>query len=167
MAALAPKADFESAVETGASQDLNPASTKVLLVEDDSFALDELKDIVEFEGWTPKTAQSVDAALDLLAHDDSIQIIVTDVHFVDDFGQMTNGIQFVSRARAKFPNRSLTFIVLSGDQDAVVASTQEDAYEFLSKPLVPEELVGVLKEALSKDGSPRDRTEMSLSEVAK
>ena len=116
----------------------------VLLVDDDRDALEELKDIVELEGWNAIIADSVDMALEVLEWYPFIGVVVTDVHFVDPSGDMSNGIQLVSRAQARFPGRDLNFIVLSGDPSALKSSVQIGAVDFLSKPLDADALIAAI-----------------------
>lgn len=123
---------------------------KVLLVDDDPAILEELHDVIETEGWTPITASSVDDAMVLLQTDKSIRVVVTDVHFGKG-PDCANGIQFVSRARAKFPHRTLSYVVLSGDPDQFYSSTKESAFKFLPKPPVPQRLIDTIDRAISFD----------------
>jgi DNA-binding NtrC family response regulator len=131
------------------SSSSKPSKLKVLLVEDDTVALEELCEISEFEDWEPIKAQTVDEALATLETDKDIRVVVTDVHFVDASGQAANGIQLVSRARAKFADRTISYIVLSGDPCAMASSDQEGAFEFLIKPLVPDQLIETVNAAIS------------------
>lgn len=124
---------------------------KVLLVEDDAALLEELSEIVELEGWKPVAIQNVDTALNFLHTDPNVRVVVTDVHFKDNAGHAANGIQLVSRARARFADRSISYIVLSGDPDAVISSEQEGAFKFLPKPLVPEDLIATITSAIAQD----------------
>jgi DNA-binding NtrC family response regulator len=121
----------------------------VLLVEDDPVALEELQEVIDIEGWTSVVATNVETALNLLKDNPDIRIVVTDVHFADPDGEVSNGIQLVSRSRAWFSDRPLSFIVLSGDPDAMASSAQEGAFDFLSKPLRPQTLVAAIHKALS------------------
>lgn len=134
------------------------AKLKVLFVDDDQTALEELNDIVDLEGWESVSANSVETALDLLEQDEDIQIVATDVHFVDPTGKSANGIQFVSRAQARFPERPISYLVLSGDPDAVNSSVQVGAFNFLSKPLYPEDLIDAIKSAAASGGGERENT---------
>lgn len=151
MTAFAAPARMQPASEVhpDAPAQNDTAGLKVLLVEDDKFILEELNEIIELEGWEPLATCSVEQALDLLDADDAIRVVVTDVHFTDEQGRAANGIQLVSRARARFPDRGLEYIILSGDPDAVISSEQEGAFKFLSKPLVPDDLVDTVRRAIS------------------
>ncbi|SCZ73093.1 response regulator [Epibacterium ulvae] len=117
----------------------------VLVVDDDKCALEELQDIVDLEGWNAIIADSVDMALEVLEWYPFIGVVVTDVHFVDPSGDSSTGIQLISRAEARFPDRDLNFIVLSGDPSAVKSSEQIGAVAFLSKPLDADLLVEAIK----------------------
>lgn len=129
-------------------------ATKVLLVEDDAVVLEELYDVIQLEGWKPFAAPNVEAAMELLQATPDIRVVVTDVHFASDKG-CANGIQFVSRARAKFADRALTYVVLSGDPDKISSSHQEGAFKFLPKPLDSDRLITTIQTAIaSGDGVP-------------
>jgi len=132
-------------------------ATKVLLVEDDAAVLEELYDVIQFEGWKPIVASSVEVAMKLLEADPDIRVVVTDVHFAGG-NKSANGIQFVSRARAKFPDRALTYVVLSGDPEKAKSSNQEGAFMFLPKPLNPERLIVTIENAIvCGDGLPEQK----------
>lgn len=117
----------------------------VLVVDDDKDALEELQDIVGLEGWNAIIADSVDMALEVLEWYPFIGVVVTDVHFVDPSGDSSTGIQLISRAQARFSDRDLNFVVLSGDPSAVQSTEQIGAVEFLSKPLDADLLVEAIK----------------------
>lgn len=117
----------------------------VLVVDDDKDALEELQDIVDLEGWNAIIADSVDMALEVLEWYPFIGVVVTDVHFADPSGDSSNGIQLISRAQARFPDRDLNFVVLSGDPAAAKSSEQIGAVDFLSKPLDADLLIKAIK----------------------
>lgn len=117
----------------------------VLVVDDDKDALEELQDIVDLEGWNAIIADSVDMALEVLEWYPFIGVVVTDVHFVDPSGDTSTGIQLISRAQARFPDRDINFVVLSGDPSALTSSEQIGAVDFLSKPLDADLLVEAIK----------------------
>lgn len=131
-----------------ASTQSTPQPVKVLLVDDDPALLEELHDVIELEGWTPITALTVEGAMELLKSDRSIRVVVTDVHFRNG-ADCANGIQFVSRARAKFADRTITYVVLSGDHDQIFSSKDEGAFKFLPKPPVPQRLVDTILRAIT------------------
>ena len=137
-------------------KDAAMSNLKLLLVDDDALALEELADIAEFEGWQSVTANCIETALDILDADQEIRVVVTDVHFLDPLGQSANGIQFVSRAQARFPDRPLSYLVLSGDPDALKASVQVGAFNFLCKPFLADDLIAAIKNAVISGGGERE-----------
>lgn len=142
----------------------------VLLVDDDRDALEELADIVDLEGWHGIAASSVETALDILDLNRNISVVVTDVHFVAPGGETSNGLQLASRALAQFPDRQLSFVVLSGDPGALKSSIQVGAIDFLSKPLVADDLVAAIKRAAANDGAELNAagvTKMLIDKVQK
>lgn len=131
----------------------------VLLVEDDPEALEELSEIIELEGWRALTTNSAEKAMKILENRE-VDVVVTDVHFGKSSDGMTNGIQLVSRAQAKYPDRNLSFVVLSGDVDAVNSSLQTGAVDFLLKPIDSDDLVKAV--CMAHETSGKERT---LSDV--
>ncbi|WP_194269268.1 response regulator [Tritonibacter litoralis] len=128
----------------------------VLLVDDDKEALEELQDIVELEGWNAIIAGSVDMALEVLEWYPYVGLVVSDVHFVDPSGDTSSGFQLVSRAQARFPDRDLSYIMTSGDPWAFDGSAQAGAVDFLSKPLVPDDLIQSIKAFAGKGAAQTD-----------
>lgn len=132
----------------------------VLIVEDDLDAIEELSEILEFEGWKPLTARNVAGALAVIENSD-VQLVVTDVHLGSGTEAGETGIQLISRAQSRFPERNLSFIVLSGDVDAVKSSLQTDAVDFLLKPVASDDLVRALGEAEQWAGKERNLSEFA------
>lgn len=125
----------------------------VLVVDDDVEALEEMQDIVDLEGWNAIIADDVDMALEVLEWYPYIGVVVTDVHFRDPKGDMSNGIQLISRAKARYPDRGIKFILLSGDPDAAKSIEQLGAIEFLSKPLDADRLIAAIKPVEDEDAA--------------
>ena len=132
----------------------------VLLVEDDEAASEELSEVLELEGWRTLTARNVAGALAVIENTD-VRLVVTDVHLADGSGDGDSGIQLVSRSMAKFAERDLSFIVLSGDVDAVKSSLQTDAVDFLLKPVAPADLINTVNEAARWSGKERKLSEFA------
>lgn len=133
--------------------DRNPAPDQpsVLVLDDDTEALEEIQEILELEDLYSVSAFTVDRALDQLEAFPSLSIVVTDVHIITPEGQMTSGIDFINEARLRYPGRALSFIVLSGDAGAITASIELGAVDFLTKPLMPEALLTAVRWAVISD----------------
>ena len=120
----------------------------VLIVDDDTTALEELAEIVELEGWRPLTAFRVEQAMEQLESHPEIRVIVTDVHIIEEGGERS-GLDFIAAANASFADRGLNFIVLSGDVEKIGASIETGVADFLTKPLIPDDLVAAIREVAS------------------
>lgn len=130
------------------------ATGPVLLLDDDKLALEELSEILELEDIDAVTACSVADAVSVLECDPSIALVVSDVHIVNADGSTSNGISFARDARERFAGRDLAFIILSGDASAVTDSVNTGIVEFLTKPVIPDELVSTIHDRLSKRAVP-------------
>lgn len=137
----------------------------VLVVDDDAEALEEMQDIVDLEGWNAIIADDVDMALEVLEWYPDIGVVVTDVHFRDPTGDMSNGIQLISRAKARHPDRGIKFILLSGDPDAAKSIEQLGAIEFLSKPLDADRLIAAIKPVEEDDAARFSGQPVSLNHL--
>ena len=142
---------------TSAPSPPDMANLKLLLVDDDAIALEEMGETFEIEGWRHVTATSIEKALDMLEADEDIRVVVTDVNFVDPNGKAANGIQFVSRAKARFPDRPLSYLVFSGDPEAWKASVQVGVLTFLCKPFLAHELVEAVEKAVARGAHDTER----------
>jgi len=149
-----------------AIQSHNAADIKVLLVDDDQAALEELKEIVELEGWEAITATSVDDALSTLTGDPKISVVVSDYHFAQPDGDGANGMQFVSRAQARFAHRDISYIFLSGDPDALRSSLQVGAFKFLSKPLLVDDFILAIQSASESGGGETESANLNQRVIA-
>lgn len=139
----------------------NDTPLPVLLVDDDTDALEELVDIVEIEGWEAIPATGVEEALTLLSEHPEIGVVVTDVHIVETSGAISSGLDLVDRAQTRFNDRDMSFVVLSGDPTAVGSSIQKGAIDFLTKPLISEDLVSAISEGARSRGKTRSQEEMT------
>jgi len=104
------------------------------------------------EDWAAETATTVDEALSKLAGDPKIAVVVSDYHFAHPDGDGANGMQFVSRAQARFAHRDISYIILSGDPDALRSSLQVGAFKFLSKPLLVDDFIHTIRTASASGG---------------
>lgn len=118
----------------------------VLIVDDDDLATEELSETLELEGFTCLTASTSSGALDRLEANPGIQVVITDFYLrgADSF---ENGLDLIEKIRSKFPGRELEFIVVSGDRDVLADCTITGAGTFLAKPVAPESLCSLVRQA--------------------
>lgn len=118
---------------------------KLLVVDDEEEILEELVDTLGYSGYEVASAGGVEAALALLRSDPEIAIVITDLRMPG-----RGGLELVASARREFDaDRDLEFIILTGHgglQDAIVAM-QENALDFLTKPVDEQRMLKVIMRA--------------------
>ena len=121
----------------------------VLLIDDDAVALEELSEIIELEGWEPVLASCSDEAISCIENLPQIRVVVTDLHLNRPDGASENGVDVIETAKSQFPDRDLSFIVLSGDAGAAARSMTSGVADVLTKPLIAQSLIDAVDEALA------------------
>lgn len=139
---------------------------RVLVLDDDRDALEEIQEILELDDVPAVTAASGREGLDLLGTNPAINIVVTDMHIGSTEGGPVTGTDFIDSARAEFPDRNLSFIVLSGDAGAIGDCIAKGAADFLVKPLMPDALLAAVRWASVSEEVPAvDPSEVLLRKV--
>jgi len=121
---------------------------KILVVDDERDALDEIRSLIEADGDTCYTAESAEEAFARLEGDPSISIVITDVRMPG-----IDGLEFVRRVSAR---QTLyiepQFIVISGHAniDSMQAAIRLKVHDFLRKPLSLSDLRRTIASAKQK-----------------
>jgi len=137
------------------SRNLTPLQAEapsVLILDDDVEALEEIFDILDLEGVHAFCVATVNDAERALIEYPEITSVVTDVHLSRSGEPGANGVDFISRMRTRITDRDVTYIVQSGDPSAIVGSIEKGAVDFLTKPLVPEDLLRAIRKVGSDNG---------------
>ncbi|MCI0652281.1 MAG: sigma-54 dependent transcriptional regulator [Planctomycetes bacterium] len=114
----------------------------VLVVDDEKFVADSIAEILEAEGWKSLTAESAGQALALLGSR-QVDLVVTDLSMPGG-----DGLGLLSAIKER--GMQLPVILLTGVgkvADAVLAIKQ-GAYDFIQKPVDPEQFILVVTRAL-------------------
>ena len=141
-------------------------TARVLVLDDDREALEEIQEILELDDVPAVTAATVTEALEALGTHPRVDVVVTDMHVGCPDGGPSSGVEFIESARAQFPGRPLSFIVLSGDAGAIGDSIAKGAVDFLVKPLMPDALLAAVRWAsVSEDETASDPSAILLRKV--
>lgn len=118
----------------------------VLVVEDDVDLLSSVVEAIREEGFRTCSAANGYQALDEVERHRDIDLILLDLvlPFMD-------GRRFLGELKARFPERRIPVVVLTGRPDLVEDSL--GAAEVLSKPFHLEDLVGLVRARLGSSGS--------------
>lgn len=118
---------------------------KVLFLDDDQLVTEAFKRILSGEPYEILTANSVDEALDILAHQ-PVDVVVSDEKMPD-----MSGSEFLALVRQGYPHTMR--IMLTGHPSldtAVRAINKGEIYRFLTKPWNKGDLCTTIREAIQQ-----------------
>lgn len=116
---------------------LTNSQFSVLVVDDARSARSGLVDILERQNFRVSEAHSGKQALEILARDPSIQLVLTDYHMPD-----MDGYELTRRIRDSRSSEDLRIIGISSSSDRLLSASflKAGASDFIYRPFVPEEL---------------------------
>ena len=117
---------------------------RVLIVDDDKDARELLAEILGLDGIRCMTADSGEAAWDLLQSSSAIGLLITDLRMAP-----SNGLELIRQVRES-TRAALPIIVMSGDAEApnVIDAMHLSVVDFLLKPIDSEKLAKLVKQEL-------------------
>src|SRR5690349_10968398 len=120
---------------------------RILVVEDHESERKAITHILRSEGFTVFGAENADKALSYI--EENIDVVLSDLHMGD-----VSGLQLLQLWKKRRPETQ--FILLTGHSsvDSAVEAIKSGAYDYLTKPINPDELVLLIKravETLEKD----------------
>lgn len=113
----------------------------VLIVDDEPEYLDELVEALAFRGLSTLSVGRGSAAIDVLACDPDIRIVLTDMRMPD-----MDGVALVEAVKDRFPGRDVRFLMMTGHAaEADLARARAvGVLRCFPKPLAFEELCNAL-----------------------
>ena len=123
------------------------AAGRVLVVEDQETERRAVTQILKSEGFTVFGAENADKALGYM--EENMDVVLSDLHMGD-----VSGLDLLHLWKKKRPETQ--FIVLTGHSsvDTAVEAIKSGAYDYLTKPIHPDELILLIRravETLQKD----------------
>lgn len=123
-------------------------SQKVLVIDDDvSFCL-LLKTFLDKKGFDVTTAFSATEANTLLSGQ-VWEAVITDIRLPD-----SSGLDILKQIKSATPTTQVILITGYTDIKAAVGAIREGAFDYVGKPINPEELLHTLQQALRKNEPP-------------
>jgi DNA-binding NtrC family response regulator len=122
-------------------------SGRVLVVEDRESERRAVMQILKSEGFTVFGAENADKALGYI--DENIDVVVTDLHMGD-----VSGIDLLTLWKKRAADTQFVLITGHSSIPSAVEAMRAGAYDYLTKPINPDELVLLIKravESMSKD----------------
>jgi DNA-binding NtrC family response regulator len=124
---------------------MNPR-TSVLVVDDERFVRESLAEVLAAEGWQVLTAENATAAARVIEESD-LDAIVTDLKMPSG-----DGLSLLALANERGVAVPIVVITGHGTVAEAVAAMKAGAFDFLQKPVDPEELVLLVRRAIEHHG---------------
>ncbi len=120
-------------------------SPHILLVDDDSHALDLLRRVLAPLGRISEVAD-VAAAQAFLAQGDPVDLVVTDMAMPDP----SDGLKVLQATREHTPETAVIILTAFGNIEGALDTIQQGAYDYLAKPFDVDALTRVARRALEQ-----------------
>lgn len=126
------------------------AAARILLVDDDRIIVDSLAELLRIEGYEVATAAGVRAAVERLDKQ-AFDLLITDVNMPE-----ADGFELLAIVRDRFPSIVPIVITGYGTIESAVEAIKMGAYDYLTKPIIDDELRLVLQRALQQQSLIRE-----------
>jgi DNA-binding NtrC family response regulator len=121
---------------------MNPGS--LLLVDDDKFILDAMAEFLRGNGYRTETAQTCSEGCDRIA-EFPFDVVLCDLNLPD-----ADGFKLLEFAKERSPETAVVLITGYGTIESAVDAIRLGAFDYLSKPLVDDELDFCVQRALGQ-----------------
>ena len=117
---------------------------QVLLVDDEEYALEEYRELLELEGIDAAIETNPFAAIETAIQHPEIRVVVTDLRM-----PALSGSELIQLLLARLPQgRQMRFIVLSGYLEGVAETPGLPSVRLLEKPVDANDLAEAVQQAL-------------------
>jgi DNA-binding NtrC family response regulator len=116
----------------------------ILVVDDDRIILDSLCEFLSLEGFRTKGAETLKAALAELEKQ-NYSLVITDINLPDG-----DGFELLDAVGKNYPQTVVIAITGYGSIESAVKAIRRGAYEYLTKPIVDDELRLVVERAIKQ-----------------
>ena len=120
-------------------------TTRILIVDDETDFLDSVTRMLRMEGYSDITAVSVPTQVEALVEDQEF-----DVAFLDVTMPEMDGIEVLSVIKEKSPGTECVMVTADERIPTVIQAVRAGAYDYLIKPITPDEMRIVLDRALER-----------------
>jgi DNA-binding NtrC family response regulator len=116
----------------------------ILIIDDDRIILDSLCDFLSSEGFETDGADTFKNAMERLEKN-HYNLVITDVHLPDG-----NGLEIIDIIKNNHPQTVAIVITSYGTIENAVASIKRGAHDYLTKPIIDDELRMAVTRALNQ-----------------
>ena len=116
----------------------------VLIVDDDKIILDSLCEFLSLEGFQAKGCETLDSAVAELQKQ-NYSLVITDINLPDG-----DGFSLLDTIRNEHPQTVVIVITGYGSIDGAVKAIKRGAYDYLTKPIIDDELRLAVERAIKQ-----------------
>ncbi len=116
----------------------------LLVVDDDRQLLESIADWLRQQGFNVDTSEGYSDALEKLRQK-SYEMLLVDVRLQDG-----NGFDLLEQARRNYPDSHVVLMTGYGDADAAVEALRAGATDYLTKPLIDDELLMTIERTFNQ-----------------
>lgn len=125
-------------------------AVRVLVVDDDRIILDSLGEFLRLEGYEVDSAGDFPSALRIMEQR-TIDLILCDVNMPGG-----NGFELLHCVRKRFPQTVVVMMTAYGTIESAVEAIKMGAYDYLTKPIVDDELKVCIERAVAQQALLRE-----------
>ncbi|MBN2181322.1 MAG: sigma-54-dependent Fis family transcriptional regulator [Sedimentisphaerales bacterium] len=130
----------------------------ILVIDDDNIITDSLCEFLSLEGFNTDGAETVKDALAKL-QEKRYNLVITDVNLPDG-----DGLELLETIKSRYPQTVVIIITGYGTIDSAVKSIKQGAYDYLTKPIIDDELRLAVERAIHQQSlmSENERLKLQL-----
>jgi two-component system response regulator AtoC len=130
---------------------------RILVVDDEESVRRMITALLHKEGYTVSGAAGGEEALGRLA-EEPFDLVISDVRMPG-----IDGLELLARARALHPETTVIMMSAFGTIDLAVEAMKQGAYDYISKPFKPDELLLTLRKAQEREALRRENSALRES----
>jgi DNA-binding NtrC family response regulator len=128
---------------------------RILIIDDDRASCKLLSELFKSRGWQTETAQTPQQALNLAARE-KFDLMLSDINLESEM----SGIDLLRQLRDNCPMILMTGY---GTLDTAIAAAREGAWDIISKPFKPQEMLALAERAVESAASKTEEEGASVS----
>lgn len=123
---------------------------RILVVDDDDIILDSLQEFLRLEGYEVDVARTYEEAVNAVERTE-YNVAITDVNMPG-----SSGFELLRLCRQQYPETVVVMITGYGTIDSAVEAIKMGAYDYLTKPIIDDELRLAVERALQQQSLIRE-----------
>jgi len=131
-----------------------PDAPRILIVDDDAIIRDSLQAMLQIEGYQVLGASDLTGALQALART-PCGVVISDVNMSGG-----DGFELLRTVRTRWPETVVIMITGYGTIESAVEAIKMGAYDYLTKPIIDEEIKLVVERSLAQLALVRENREL-------